>query len=108
MNDEEKSLIARSSVLDFRALRDVWLVWLILAVLTTLPYIVALLRTPNGSVFSGVLTAYDDTFTYFAWMRQSADGHLLMCDLFTSEPQTCEFFLPLWTLLGLTARWTGA
>jgi len=58
-------------------------------------------------VFTGVLTAYDDTFTYFAWMRQSADGHLLLCDLFTSEPQSCEFVLPLWSFLGVIARVTG-
>jgi hypothetical protein len=78
-----------------------------LAVLTTLPYVVAALCTPKGHVFTGVLTAYDDTFSYFAWIRQGADGHLLMCDLFTSEPQSCEFFLPLWSVLGFIARLTG-
>src|SRR6266852_5490211 len=96
MKDEEESFISRLSVFVLSVLRDVWLVWLALAVLTTLPYVAAALRTPTGYMFSGVLTAYDDTFTYFAWMRQSADGHLLMCDLFTSEPQPCEFFLSLW------------
>jgi hypothetical protein len=106
MKDEEESFISRLSVFVSSALRDVWLVWLALAVLTTLPYVAAALRTPTGYVFSGVLTAYDDTFTYFAWMRQSADGHLFMCDLFTSEPQPCEFFLPLWNILGLVARVT--
>ncbi|HSB11084.1 MAG TPA: hypothetical protein VLM38_16465 [Blastocatellia bacterium] len=83
------------------------LVWLVLAVLTTAPYLVAELRVPKGHIFSGVLTAYDDTFTYFAWMRQGADGHLLMCDLFTSEPQSCEFLLPLWSALGFVSRLTG-
>src|SRR6266567_467867 len=97
MKDEEESFISRLSVFVLSALRDVWLVWLAVA---------AALRTPTGHVFSGLLTAYDDTFTYFAWMRQSADGHLLMCDLFTSEPQPCEFFLPLWNILGLIARVT--
>lgn len=87
-----------------RGIRDVWLVWLALATVTTLPYVVAALRTPEGDVFTGVLTAYDDTFTYLAWMRQSADGHLLACDLFTSEPQACEFFLPLWVALGFVSR----
>ena len=106
MKDEEESFISRLSVFVFSALRDVWPVWLALAVLTTLPYLAAALRTPTGYVFSGVLTAYDDTFTYFAWMRQSADGHLFMCDAFTSEPQPCEFFLPLWNILGLVARVT--
>jgi hypothetical protein len=54
-----------------------------------------------------VLTAYDDTFTYFAWMKQAAGGSLLMCDLYTSEPQSCEFLLPLWSLLGAVVRVTG-
>lgn len=103
MKDEEESFISRLSRSTLGALRDVWPVFLALAVLTTLPYAAAVLRAPRGYVFTGVLTAYDDTFTYFAWMRQSADGHLLMCDLFTSEPQSCEFFLPLWSLLGVIA-----
>lgn len=101
-----KNRSSRFSVSAFSALRDVWLVWLALAVVTTLPYVAAALHTPSGYVFTGVLTAYDDTFTYLAWIRQGADGHLLMCDLFTSEPQSCEFFLPLWNLLGLIARIT--
>ena len=75
--------------------------------LSTIPYLVASLRTPTGFVFSGVLTAYDDTFAYFAWMRQGANLQLLMCDPYTSEPQHCEFFLPLWSLLGFIARATG-
>jgi hypothetical protein len=103
MKDEEESFISRLSRTTFGALRDVWLVFLALAVLTSLPYGAAVLRTPPGYVFTGVLTAYDDTFTYFAWIRQSADGHLLLCDLFTSEPQSCEFFLPLWSFLGIVA-----
>jgi len=91
-----------------RAIGDVLPVWVALAVLTTLPYLVAQSRAPGGHVFTGILTAYDDTFTYLAWMRQGADGRVLMCDLYTAEPQECEFFLPLWTALGLSARMTGA
>src|SRR5438128_2463150 len=91
-----------------RSIRDVWVLWLVLAIVTTLPYAIAALRAPEGTVFAGALSAYDDTFTYFAWMRQSADGHLLSCDLFTSEPQSCELFLPLWVALGWVARITRA
>jgi len=40
-------------------------------------------------------------------MREGAGGHLLMRDPFTSEPQSRDFFLPLWGLLGLAARITG-
>jgi hypothetical protein len=79
----------------------------VIAFLTTLPYLLASFRTPTGFVFSGVLTAYDDTFSYFAWMRQGANLQVLMCDPFTSEPQPCEFFLPLWSLLGVLSRASG-
>lgn len=89
------------------ALRDVWLVWLVLSIITTLPYAIALARTPEGTVFTGVLSAYDDTFAYFGWMREGSGGHLLMRDPFTSEPQSRDFFLPLWGLLGFAARITG-
>jgi len=89
------------------ALRDVWLVWLVLSIITTLPYAIALARTPEGTIFTGVLSAYDDTFAYFAWMREGWGGHLLMRDPFTSEPQSRDFFLPLWGLLGFAARITG-
>ena len=104
----ERELISRTSFCLSESLRDVWLVWLVLTIVTTAPYVAAALHTPKGYVFTGVLTAYDDTFTYFAWTRQSADGHLLMCDQFTSESQVCRFFLPLWTILGFVARVTRA
>lgn len=107
MKDEEESFISRPSMFARAGVRDVWLIWLILVLLTTIPYLVALSYAPAGSSFSGVLTAHDDTFTYFAWMRQGADGNLLMCNPFTSEPQRCEFFLPLWGVLGLISRVTG-
>ena len=106
MKDEDASYISRLSVFAIGAARDVWPIWLTLALLTTLPYVTAALRTPSGYVFSGVLTAYDDTFTYFAWMRQGADGHILMCDPFTSERQRCDFFLPLWNVLGFLSQAT--
>ena len=91
-----------------RATGDVIPIWLALAIITSMPYLLAAMRAPSGHVFTGILTAYDDTFTYLAWMKQGANGHLLMCDLYTAEPQGCEFFLPLWTVLGFTARITGA
>jgi hypothetical protein len=90
------------------AFRDAFPVWLALATVTTIPYVVAGLRTTGGYRFSGVLTAYDDTFSYLAWMKQSASGRWLMCDLYTSEPQACEFFLPLWMVLGKISGVTGA
>jgi len=104
----ERQSLSRLSGRVFQGIREVWLVWSVLAVVTTAPYVVAALRAPRGNAFTGVLTAYDDTFTYFAWTRQSADGRALMCDLFTSEWQECRFFLPVWNALGLVVRFTHA
>lgn len=90
------------------AFRDAFPVWLALVAVTSLPYVVAAARTPSGHVFSGVLTAYDDTFSYLAWIRQASAKGWLMCDLYTSEPQSPEFFLPLWLGLGKISSITGA
>jgi len=103
MKDGEP-FISRLSTFLQNQFRDVWFLWLVLGFVTSVPYVLAALRTPPGHAFSGVLTAYDDTFAYFAWMRQGADAHLLMCDPFTSETQPCEFFLPLWAMLGFVSR----
>lgn len=108
MKDDARSFISRAPGNLFRIVGDVWLVWLALAIVTTLPYVLATLRTPAEHTFTGVLGAYDDTFTYFAWIRQGADGHVLLRDLFTSESQPQEFFLPLWSIIGFAARVTGA
>src|SRR5262245_2046387 len=106
MKDEERSFVSRLSDFASVAARDIAPIWISIVIITTLPYVIAMLRTPEGYVFSGVLTAYDDTFTYFAWMKQGADGHLLMCDPYTPEPQQCQFFLPLWYVLGFISRIT--
>ena len=106
-----KTATVRSSLLYLRcraALRDAVPAWLALAALTSLPYVVAAMRAPGGHVFSGVLTAYDDSFSYLSWIRQGASGRWLMCDLYTSEPHACEFFLPLWLLLGKISLVSGA
>lgn len=114
MKDVDRSTISGTSGISrwlgsvARAVGDVWLVWMALVVITSVPYLVANLRTPPGHVFTGVLSAYDDTFTYLAWIKQSADGHLLLRDLYTSEPQPAEFFLPLWNIIGFISRLTGA
>src|SRR5436190_18815922 len=108
MTYDARPFILRSLNALLKSIRDIWLVWLVLALATTLPYLLASLRTPAGHTFTGVLSAYDDTFTYLAWIRQSADGHLLLRDLYTSESQPREFFLPLWNLIGFAARVTGS
>jgi hypothetical protein len=107
MKKDAASFVSRWIAAFYKPVKDVWLIWLALSIVTTLPYMLAILRAPTGHRFSGVLSAYDDTFTYFAWIRQSADGHLSLRDLFTSEPQPGQFFLPLWTVIGFIARVTG-
>lgn len=107
MKKNSRSFISRALEAVYKPVEDIWLIWLALTIITTLPYLIALLRAPEGYTFTGVLSAYDDTFTYFAWIRQSADGHILLRDLYTSEPQSRAFFLPLWSVIGFASRVTG-
>jgi hypothetical protein len=99
--------IARAAHVTRRAVRDVFPAWLVLSLVTSLPYVIAQFKTPPGTTFTGVLSAHDDTFSYLAWIKQGADGHVLMREMYTSEPQTSRFFLPLWLGLGWMSKITA-
>jgi hypothetical protein len=52
---------------------------------TTLPYLWAFAVTPPGFVYSGLLFSPDDQNVHLMWARQTAESHLLVQDLFTTE-----------------------
>ena len=67
-----------------RALRDllararpVLLAWLLLAVVTAVPYLVAALAPPPGRTFAGTFHWIDDFYNYVSFVQQSEDGRLL-------------------------------
>lgn len=75
-----------------------------LAVLLSLPYLFAWAITPPERAYMGHLWNPDEPNVYYSWMRQAADGRLLLQDLFTTEPQDGKFTNVFFVVLGWCAR----
>lgn len=76
--------------------------------LSSLPYVWGVLITPPDHRFLGLTRNIDDGAVYLSWMRQAADGHFFIRNLFTNDPQPAKAFNILFLLMGLVARVTGA
>ncbi|MEN6356229.1 MAG: hypothetical protein ABFD83_04000 [Armatimonadota bacterium] len=72
--------------------------------LTSLPYIWGIFLAPNGYHFLGFIHNIDDSAVYLSWMRQAADGHFFIRNLFTSDPQSARAFNVLFLVMGNFAR----
>ena len=83
------------------------LAWAVLIVLlASLPYIKGALITPPSYSFTGLTHNIDDGAVYLSWMRQYADGHFLIKNLFTNEPQPALQFNLLFAAMGWFAAVT--
>ncbi len=90
-----------------RALVLAWALLLVCA--AAAPIVNGYLHERPGERFLGLVPSYyEDYQSYFAWMRQAEQGHLLFRDLFTSEPQRRVVLLPVFWLMGALARVSGA
>jgi glycosyltransferase involved in cell wall biosynthesis len=76
---------------------------ILLTIFTNLPYLIGWLLTPENAVFSGIIFN-DDLNTYFARIREIQNGHFLLIDPFTHEPQPRIWFDPFWLIVGLLGR----
>lgn len=75
---------------------------------SSLPYLAAWsVAAGSGSYFVGLLHYPDDAYVYMSWMRQAAEGHLLLKNEFTTAPQRGLAVNLLFAVLGLAARITG-
>ncbi len=64
-----------------------------------LPYLLGYFSTPPGAFFVGTVYNIDDYCNYLSWLRQMADGHFFLRNLFTTEPQhALQFNLFFWVL----------
>jgi hypothetical protein len=81
-----------------------WAVTIVL--LSSLPYLVGVRLTPPGYHFLGLTHNIDDGAVYLSWMRQAADGHFFIRNLFTNEPQAAKSFNALFLLMGRFAAIT--
>lgn len=83
------------------------LVWAVLIVIiSSIPYLWGIWITPPGYHFLGLTHNIDDGAVYLSWMRQAADGHLFIRNLFTNEPQRGRAFNVLFLLMGWFAALT--
>jgi len=85
-------------------LRLVLLLAMLIAVLSSVPYLYGLAITPPGYSFLGLTHNIDDAAVYLSWMRQAADGHFFIRNLFTNERQTVLPFNVFFLLLGNFGR----
>ena len=76
-----------------------WAGCIALAVLT-------LSSIPPGYRLSGLTYNVTDVYVYLSWMRQAADGHFFLRNLFTTEPQVGHGFNLFFFALGTIARIT--
>src|SRR5947208_13225920 len=79
---------------------------LVMAV-TLLPYLWCWWQTPPGRQFSWVLYGRDDHAVYMAWIRQAAEGHFFLRNLFTTDPQLGRLSNLFFFILGQPVRFLG-
>ena len=82
----------------------VWSVSMI--VVTTLPYVIAYVTTPDNLFYTGLLSNAMDGHTYLAKMRQGERGEWLFHLPYTPEPHQGELVYVYYLFLGHVARWT--
>jgi hypothetical protein len=67
----------------------------VVAVVTTVPYLIAWIRTPPGHVWIGTTHNGTDTSVHWSWIVQARDGSFFLSNLFATEPQSGRF-VHLW------------
>ncbi|MFH1430449.1 MAG: hypothetical protein ABIG71_02915, partial [Candidatus Uhrbacteria bacterium] len=77
---------------------------LTLIIITTAPYLVGWLKTPEGFTHTGLhAISGGDLHVYLSYIEQARDGHIIASDLYTEESSVGMFQL-FWYLTGVLAR----
>jgi len=82
-------------------------VWLLLAVVTTLPYVLAPLQAPPGQAFQGFFFFIDDHYLYLSYAQQAEDGHFMFENKLVSQPHRPSLVNLEWWLVGRLSRLMG-
>ena len=88
--------------------RFIAIVAVVIIMITAIPYVYGAFHVSEGATYTGLhyLTP-GDTNTYLATIQAVAENTNSFINLYTSEAQRPLYVNPLWTTLGLSARWTG-
>jgi hypothetical protein len=73
---------------------------LVLAIVTTAPYVYGYLVQPHGQVFMGFFYLGDDANTYLAKMRQGWEGAWAWQNRYTTESSPAAYLFMFWIVLG--------
>jgi len=88
--------------------RFVLVVAVLLALLSSLPYLAGWAQDASASRFDGVMAFEHDTNSYMAYMRQASEGALLFSNPFTPEPHEPALFNLEWLVGGWIAALPGS
>lgn len=81
---------------------------LLMAGIVAAPYVWAIVNAPEDHQFGGFIWGVDDGNVYLSWIRQAAEGRLLLANQYTTAPQDPHFFNIFLQALGRAAAWSGA
>ena len=81
---------------------------LLLALVTSLPYLLGYVASPAEKYFLGFVLNPADQNTYFMWMSQVASGELLLQNLYTSIPHEGAVLNLVFIAAGWAARLFGS
>lgn len=73
-------------------IRPVLAVAAVVMAATVVPYAAALFFGAPHEVFGGFIWGVDDGNVYLSWIRQAAEGRLLLANQYTTDPQNPHFF----------------
>ncbi|HZH98682.1 MAG TPA: hypothetical protein VEX38_06895 [Fimbriimonadaceae bacterium] len=77
------------------------------ALVSFLPFLIALALAPDGARYAGVQYNLDDHMVYAAWMRQAMDGAFLFDNRFAIDPQPGLTIHVYFLVLGWVAKLIG-
>jgi len=81
---------------------------LLLALLTSLPYLLGYMASPAEKYFLGFVLNPGDQNTYFMWMSQVASGEVLLRNLYTSIPHEGAVLNLVFLAAGLAGKLFGS
>lgn len=81
--------------------------WLLLTLVTSVPYVKAALDPPPGSVFVGTFHWIDDVYYYMSFAQQAEDGHFVFRNKMTTEPHRAALVNVEWWATGVLSRLLG-
>lgn len=83
-----------------RTSRHVWLLFLVVAALTQLPYLRAALEPPPGRAFVGTFHWIDDYYNYLSFVRQAEEGRFVFDSALYLQPHRPVLVNLEWWVVG--------